>query len=295
MMKIKIHKGFITLKSGKNGPLFIAPHSGMALNNPEGEIDRGTQSVAYHYLKKYGGSAIISLFSRERDLGIDLWRPMPVGRKISKKYAWYPFSRKYDEEKKKIYKKFWKFIFSQKSDTIIILHRQLPRVKNYPSIIDVVSIIGRGFSRKRMRKVIEKMNKEYEDRFYWLRDEYRELMLVYIDYCLLCYKKHIKSFLKKDFITFKKTLGVQATKKLEKNFSKSLLKKYILKLIHKQPDLKITLEKNFTGKYIGKVLDPILDDRLVVSFEINQLLSQYYPLLTAKIIHEIIYEYKKAE
>jgi len=144
-----------------------------------------------------------------------------------------------------------------------------------------------------MREVIEEMNKKYEDRFYWLRDDYRELILIYVDYSLLRYKKTIKSFLKKDFITFRNSLGVRLTKKLERNFSKSLLKEFILKLLQKQPELKITLEKNFTGKFIGKVLDPLLDNHLVVSFEINQLLSQYYPLFTSRIIHDIISEYKK--
>ena len=56
MKNIKIHKGFVTLSSDMKGPFFIIPHSGLALDKPEDEIDHGTQSVAYHYLREWGGS-----------------------------------------------------------------------------------------------------------------------------------------------------------------------------------------------------------------------------------------------
>lgn len=290
-MKKKIEMGFVTL-SGKEGPFFIVPHSGLALDNPVGEIDTGTQSVAYHYIKKYGGSAVFSLFSREREIGIDFWRPLPEDDRRERKYAFFLSSNEEDDEKEKIYKKFWDFVLSQESETIVALHRQLPRVKNHPSMIDVVSFKGRGFSKKKMGNVIDKINEKYEKKFYWMRDEYRQLMLVYVDYFFLKYKENIRRELKGDLDKLI-SLGILSEKEVDGNITKTLFEESIARLLRKQPDLKVTLDKNFTGDTIGNIIQLLFKDRFLVEFEINQLLSQYYPYLSAKIIHDIISEYRK--
>ncbi|MAH42297.1 hypothetical protein CL614_01035 [archaeon] len=158
-------------KSGKRGPVFIAPHATYSLN-PLCRGDVGSEVISAELVKRLGGMAFVSTVPRTGDHGIDYFRKPaslseahqmfkardnPESRlKFEKKFAF--FARDEDEYLEKVtkYNQYWTSIrtLSKKKSLFVIVHAQGMRMKNFPSLIDVATSNGRWINSDAMKGVI---------------------------------------------------------------------------------------------------------------------------------------------
>ena len=75
-MDFRLKRGYIIADSKKPGPLYVAPHAPPAYYKPGDHQDHNTHYISFK-LATHGGKAIIASLPRERDIGIDFYRPYP--------------------------------------------------------------------------------------------------------------------------------------------------------------------------------------------------------------------------
>ncbi len=305
-MKTVLKNGFLILNSENPGPTYVVPHSGITLLNPITR-DRYTEQVAMNLLK-YGGKAIISLIPREKLYGVDFCRKIPPldialnSRKFfikndyekkgefEKKFAFVALNKNEYNFKKQMYENFLTQIKNEPQ--LVFIHTQWTFISNHPSIMDWVCFDNK--SRKKLKKIIEVLNKKYEDEFKNLFSFYKEYLKLETKIDMERVKAIFGCFdLKNKDVFFEYEKSIERIEKFlgkktainEKNFM-TLVEK-CLKISNQ---LKLTLEYNFSGK-LAHIIKKIRGIKLEV--ECNEFLCLLRPELTAKIIWDVVRLYDK--
>jgi hypothetical protein len=189
-MRVFYKEGFLLFKSGKPGPIFVAPHATMTLLS----VTRGdsyTELITARLVKKLGGIGIVSTIPRKGRYGIDYFRDsasMEEAVKMfnaSKKNDYdtrYKFERKYaffarDEEeyleKSNAYNQFWTTVetLAPKDPLFVLMHAQGTRMKNFPSLLDVITLNGEWIAETKAKSVLSEVNEKNKKIFASLKQD----------------------------------------------------------------------------------------------------------------------------
>jgi len=310
-------KGYAWYNSKKNGPVFVAPHSGLPV--PSGYRDVGTEGVAYLCSEK-AGSSIISMIGRDRVNGIDFYRMMPSEKvaenmfninhnetemaELKKKYAWAARNKMEYDQKREIYGSFWNMVVSQESSVYVFVHTQLPLIKNHPSLMDVTTFEGRIFNKMIINEAVKKINEDFASKFKELEKEYNEYMLDYVsDYIFRKKKKYGKfeadsmrgldrETMLKNLLALKEYCSEEVYYMIKEKFNEEAFITGIKSALNRNNDLCVTVEKNFKGKLAEYVVIPMVKKSRGVGFqvEVSQFLADKHPELAAELIWAILDE-----
>jgi hypothetical protein len=311
-MQHEIHDGFLVLDSGRQGPCYVCPHSGIHIRDPKSR-DAFTEVIGFE-LAKTSGRSVLSTLPRDQDFGIDFFRRLPEKKdalrfhkyyeredwdsiyKFRSTYAFVAKKGKDFEAKRKIYKKFWKAAHKN-NGYVIAVHNTTTRIKNHPTILDLISFENRGCEKSKLEKIADILNKKYKKEFKAIKK--------YYDSYLLLNSYEILEENRKHFGTIKKSRGlfrenvIKDMKMAEKILGKKVkftdndYMKSVKEAIRIAQDPKITVEKNFSGKMGFAMFDMIPDNLIKIELEINEAIMRYKPVLTGKIIHDVLGLYQK--
>ncbi len=324
-MIINNFKGFSLYKINDE-PLFVAPHSGPAFEIPTSR-DEHTDLVASLCWMKTGGALLVSHMPRKMNLGIDFNRDPPPPKlalgmwseflsnynndKLEgyrKKYAWVAYDEKDHENRAKIFNDFWNIIKTTSNITVFI-HRKFTRIKNFPSIIDIITYKGRGVDRKVVETIVEKINIKYAPFFKSIEQQYKQAILlemqrsinriktVFSDFNLKTMNVEYKTNIKADMKIIKKFADKRFSKRLENNFNE---KNFVLALksaLKKENSPIITLESIFAGDKAMSIMNSLLNkkERLIMEVECNQFLNYWYPDVAAAILTDLLHELRTVD
>jgi hypothetical protein len=308
MFDIEYHKGFNVVKSDREGPVFIAPHSSLSYRSSERE-DVGTENVAFLAVEKLGGAAVISSIPRLGMLGIDYNRQPPDFKDVKKGYSKigddmkdYYKQRSFTTESEKqyltkanTYKEFWSMVeeLGKNNPLFIFCHTLSSRLKNLPTVIDLVTGRGKWIDKKKVEKIAAGLNKKYDF------NKYKSQIKENNYFWLLLYR----NFVKQNFGSFGKLNGMSREWLVQdiENANR------ILKTSYKINDINFGLYKNLADQVIDKVnlqltvearfcgdmalaVPPLLKKTNGTGLEIESLsyLNEVQPELMIKIIKDIV-------
>jgi hypothetical protein len=313
----RFEKGFSVYKNADN-PVWVAPHSGSAFETPTSR-DWNSDTVASLCWLKSGGSLVLSTVTRKRIWGIDYNRDPPQAahairmypefvadrnrprlQDYRSRYAFVARNKADYDERLRMYTDFWTTVGNLGS-IIIMCHRKFARLKNYPSLIDIVTYEGRGVDTHIITGVIDQINKKYGRQLKRIGKHYRMFLLtetkriterirrVYGEFDLEKTDIEYHLWLKEDIANIKRLAGDLSCQALEtelciKNFLGAV--KQALKL---QITPSVTLENFFKGKKALSVKSKFFERHfLVMEAEVNAFFGYWYPDLAAEIILDIV-------
>jgi len=286
-MNWMLNNSFMVADSGKEGPVYVAPHAGNAFYKPDDNQDTGTHYIA-HRMASGGGMAVISSLSRERKMGIDFYRLMPdkqtaIGKyclfgeedikgsfKFRKRYAWVAANEREHEHKKGIYVKFWETV-NGKDSPVVFIHRQFLNPIRHPSLIDVVAFN----CRNNTSEVIRRVNHKHKPLFEKILPVYRSA-ISFKNYCVL-FKKEANS-----------EFGISMFDHMEPKLRRRM-ERFDEKM-QKHPNLRITHKRNFSGDILKSLMGSgtIRPDRPVIQLEISELLTRFFPGIAVHLSRDIV-------
>ncbi len=308
MLEIEHHKGFNVVKSDKEGPVFVAPHSTLSYVGSERE-DVGSENVAFLAVEKIGGAALISSIPRLGVLGVDYNRMLPEFSPIKrgfaktsdelkdyyKKYAFTAESEKQFITKSNTYKEFWTKAeeLGRQNPLFIFCHTLSPMLKNLPIAIDLVTGRGRWIEKRQVEKISRKLNRKYDFRRY--NDDIKE----HNYFWLLLFRNFIrqnfgslakaegmtKEWLAQDIANANNLLGT-SYKTSDVDFE---LYKELIDRAFENIRLRIAVEALFYGD-MALAVPPLLKKTGGKGLEIESLsyLNEVQPGLMVKIIKDIV-------
>ncbi len=326
-MHPEFFEGFTIYRRG-DGPVFVTPHSGPALETPTNRDDNSDTVASLCWLKT-GGSLVLSNVSRKRLLGIDFNRTVPSMKRALRMYnefLWdrnppelFEYRQKYafvarDErdyyERLRVHDKFW-FHIKNLGNVFVFVHRKFSRLKNYPSIMDIVSFHGKGIDKDVVRKVVDGLNYEYADFFKKIDKDYRDAIMLEEKRCIETAGemglKDLKNPQTEKLMHLAESYGI-VKKYAERRFIKRLENKFTQQnymiavknaMKNAGPPL-ITTDTIFTSDtaYAPKErfhLKETRKDIISIEIESNQFLNYWYPNEAAEIINKLIDKVKNAE
>jgi hypothetical protein len=290
-MDFQIKKGYIIADSHKPGPLFVAPHAAPAYYKPGDHQDHNTHYVSYK-LATYGGKALIAALPRERDIGIDFYRPYPTAKKAMESYevlqngkykervrdarrsAWAAKSRSDHVIKKEIYEKFWN-ICKQHRGPLVFVHRQFFNPVRHPSIMDVIPYNNK----EQYIRTVSNLNEKYGTVLAKMFPVYKSGF----EFKALC-------------VDFKDEMAKHKMRLFHgrrPNVSRRRAK--FRKVLKDIPELKITCMQNFKGVPLRKLMDQhgIKTKQPVFQAEISEFLVRRFPDIAVYMIRDILKRIEK--
>ncbi len=323
-MQRRFYAGFTVYKNGDN-PVYVCPHSGPSLLSPNNR-DSYSDTVASLCFEKTGGSLVISNLSRKRAFGIDFNRDLPpeelavsiypdfmAKRKLKKlqnfreRYAFAAKNRMDYLEKKRIFENFWNVV-GNLGQIIIFSHRKFTRIKNFPSVMDIVTFEGKGVDMETLREIVSNINKKNEGFLNEIKDFYYQRILLETKRYLAKLREsgeesdlnsidpYEKKFIQKDFEVIKRYADPEFTKALEEKFSIENFYSAVKNVLGKDIKPKITIENHFKGEKARTKIDPLLKKHfLVMEVETNEFIGYWYPEKAAEILLDIISRLRSAK
>jgi hypothetical protein len=323
-MERRFYPGFTVYKNGDN-PVFVCPHSGPSLLSPNNR-DSYSDTVASLCFEKTGGSLVISNLSRKRAFGIDFNRDLPPEevainfypyfmakkhlkelQQFREKYAFSAKNKMDYLEKKHIFENFWNVIGSL-GQIIIFSHRKFTRIKNYPSVMDIVTFEGKGVNSPIIRAIVDEVNAKNDSFLKEIKNFYNERISLETKRYLEKLRESTPShnlqdvdpyemkYLTKDFEIIKKYADPKLTKNLEESFTSENFLNCVNNILGKDINPKITIENFFKGKKARTKIDPFFERHfLVMEAEINEFMGYWYPHEAAEILLSIISKLRSAK
>ncbi len=314
---MKVKPGFMVFENEGSDITWATPHSGPALETPTSR-DENSDTVASLCWMKVGGKFVLATIPRKRILGIDLNRDPPPPSKAVKyyndfvndekqdhlleyreKYAWVAENKADHNRKLKIYKGFWDEV-KKSGRTVVFIHRKFSRMKNYPSIMDVVAYEDYGFSRKILAPIIRRLNRKYEDFLASIGENYRNAILleqkrvleriieIYGSLDLNVIKAEYKQLIKGDL----KVIGAHADRKLADRLENHFTIKNFIRAcrssLENAGEPRITLESIFRGSHGRSQTAGICKRKNVISIESNAFMNYWYPNEASNIVLDIV-------
>jgi hypothetical protein len=317
---MQVNPGFLVFENGKD-ITWATPHSGPALETPTSRDDN-SDTVASLCWMKIGGRLVISTMPRKRALGIDFNRDRPPLKKslefyrpfldnnrpekleeYRKKYAFCTANRKDYAQRLRIYKRFWSSV-RESGRMVVFVHRKFTRLKNFPSIMDLVAYEGYGFSKKILAPVIRRINSKYADFLQSIRDNYVNAILleekrtveriaeIYGGFSLAEMGVEYKNNLLEDLKIIKRFADKWRVARLQKHFTQKNFILAVRSALLNGGTPKITVESIFRGEYGRAQKRDIFRSKNVISIESNAFLNYWYPDEASDMILDIVNEIK---
>jgi hypothetical protein len=317
-MKTKFNKGFTLYKINDN-PVFVSPHSGPAFHVPTSR-DENTDTVASICWLKTKGTLIVSNLSRKMTMGIDfnrdapskkfalqMWEKFQRDERIEelegyrKNYAWAAKDERDHEERLRIYNEFWGAVRNT-GNVIVFVHRKFTRMKNFPSILDIITYQGKGVDKSIVKTIVEKINEKYTPFFNSIEGQYKKAILleterliqrikdIFADFSLQSMKVEYKTHIKEDIEVIKKFANKRAVKRLENNFSHKNFILAVRSALKNDIQPRVTLESIFAGNHAMSMMRHLFNknERIVMEVECNQFLTYWHPNIAADIITDLL-------
>jgi hypothetical protein len=319
-MRAFYKEGFMLFKSDKPGPVFIAPHSTVSLLS----VSRGdvmSELVTSRLVKRIGGIGMISTVPRKGGYGIDYFREAAsmeeavsmfnafessdydAMQEFEKKYSF--FARDSEEylEKMNAYNQFWTTVetLAPKKPFFVIIHTQAARMKNFPSLLDVATLSGKWMDERVAKETVEKVCISNKKLINSLKDELKKystywaaihlkssILYRFKKFDVNCLKGSIRTELINDIKRAAKLLG----KDYETLMKDLIWEKYIgiIQECIDNCDFAVTYQNTFDGrsgeKRIGRLLDKCGGS--AVSLETSAFLNEIYPMISVKLVEDII-------
>jgi len=317
---MKMNKGFLVYENGKE-ITWVIPHSGPALETPTSRDD-GSDTVASLCWLKVGGRLIVSTMPRKRALGIDFNRDSPpLGKSIEYfhlfmnnespekleeyrgRYAWCAADKGDYGKRLRIYKKFWSAV-RESGRTVVFLHTKFTRLKNFPSIMDVVVYEDYGFSRKILAPTIRRINRKYSEFFESISENYRNVVLlqqkriveriteIYGNFNIKDVQVEYKKHLLEDLRIIKRYADKKRVDRLARKFTPKNFILAVKSALLNGETPQVTVESIFRGEHGRSQTKRIFRSKNVISIESNAFLNHWYPNEASDIILDIVNEIK---
>ncbi len=316
-LAIDFRPGFIVYRNGP-GPVWVCPHSGPALEIPTSR-DENTDTVAALCWLKTGGTLIVSTIPRKMMFGVDFNRDVPPEdlslllwpkfaengyserlKHYRKKYAWVAQDKADYRKRFKIYSDFWNTV-RRSGNVIVFVHREYARMKNFPSIMDVVTYQGLGVNKEIIKKIVSKINQKYEPFFKRISKHYKKSILLEERRAADRIKEKFSAFdLKKIKIEYKENLmkaleviekyaDKKSWRRLKKDFSEKNFFSALRSALRTGPDPHITVEAVFRGEKAVRTKKPLfIKKNIVMEIECNAFINYWYPEVASKILIELL-------
>ncbi len=314
---MKMKPGFVVYENGNEGVTWVVPHSGPALETPTSRDDNSDTVASLCWLK-VGGKLVVSSMPRKRALGIDFNRNPPSLKKsieyfpyfiedvhaerlakYREKYAWCAEDRKDHFRRLRAYNDFWSEVRGP-GRTVVFVHTKFTRIKNFPSIIDVVAYEDYGFSRKILTPIIRKINKKYEYLFASIEENYKHTILlqqkriakriedVYGEFHINSPKVEYRANLMNDIKVMRKYADQKKIKALETNFTSDNFIEVVKSALRNAETPKVTIESIFSGQHARGQAKAISRRKNVISIELDSFINYWYPQKASDIVLDIV-------
>ncbi len=316
-LDIDFKLGFIVYRNG-HGPVWACPHSGPALEVSTSR-DENTDTVASHCWLKTGGTLIISGMPRKMMYGVDLNRNIPP-KEISvnlfdqfikdkfrkrlhnyrKEYAWASANEADYKKRLSIYNDFWRSV-KRSGNVIVFVHRCYTRLKNFPSLIDVITYQGEGVDKKIIETISERINKKYEPFFKRISKYYKEYVMLeqkrviekvkrlFSEFDLSKMKVEYKEHVLSDIEVMKKYAEKNKIRRLEKEFNEKNFMAAVRSALNSNTYPKITVESIFKGQKALRIKKPMfIENNVVMEAECTSFLNYWYPDMASDILIDLL-------
>jgi len=318
-MKFEFKEGYSVFKKGNEDIVIVTPHSGPAMERSTYQ-DANSETVASLLWKDIGGKFVVANMARKRMWGVDFNRALPPKKlaiSLFKDFVDYipskktkEFKEKYSfvsmddddyERRERIYKNFWDEIRNGKK--IIMIHRAFPRVKAYPSIMDIVTFDGKGADSKKVHRAVSRLNMKYYQFFKEVENDFKRMVefeakrfineLVDIFGEGLDPKKINESYSEefgKDMDKIKRYADKDIVDRLDNDFSPQIFLDGVSSALSNMGPPKITVEEVFSGKFALGPKNELFPNKgkIILEIEPNRFLNFWHPKITANIIKELI-------
>lgn len=331
-MEFDLHNGFIVYKNNY-GPVFIALHAGHAFGSVFGRDDN-SDVVCTKCWEKCGGTLILTTISRNRVYGIDFNRDIPpldlaiemyrkfqnkrkrLIKQFERKYAFVAKNKTEYYSKLRVYTNLWSVIRNS-GNFLVFLHRHYARLKNYPSLMDIITFKDIGIKRAILQGIIEEVNSLYSKFFRKIAKEFKEFILMEEKRIMdagdrAAFIEDVKTILPWCYekIESKKSLVLGKEKDLKsilmnketlENIQDKRIQNKIIKVfrlaLKNAPTPHITLEKVFSAEFAIAPLKQLLKagNRIAIEIEVNEFLSRFYPDVAVDIVLELIRRIREAD
>ena len=312
------HRGFTILSSG-SGPVWVCPHSGPSIETVTSRDDN-SDTVASRCWLKTGGTLIISGISRKMTYGVDFNRNIPPKdvalnlfdeffthilssrlERYRKEYAWSARNSTDYKTRSNIYNDFWKAV-ERSGNVVVFVHRQFTRMKNYPSLMDIITYQGEGVNKKIVETVVGNINKKYERFFKKIWSYYKDYIIMEerriievikekfgefdINRLKIEYRKNIL----KDIEISKKYAEMKIIKEFENNPNERNFLKLIKSALKNGPHPIITVESVFKGSRAMRMKKPMFlkKDHVVLEVESTAFFNYWFPDKAADILIDLL-------
>jgi hypothetical protein len=323
-MKIGVKSGYTVYSKGNKELVFVAPHSGHAIENPVHRDDH-SETVGSLCWKEMGGKLIVSGISRDRLWGIDYNRGIPTVREAlekykeftnedekknllayMKKYAWVARDESDYYERLKIYQSFWNEVGMGKY--IILLHKNFPKMKAVPSIMDFVTFSNAGIKKSVIKDIVNDVNSKHFDFFEKIKVDYKNAILAdtrrYVLNLLRIYEhfnpgemsEGHRIGIEKDLDKITAYADKIALNRLMTNFTPYNFLMCAENALKHIPLPQITIEGVHDGSLALGPYNKLFPkrDKTVIEVESNGFLNFWHPHMAAKIIKDVVSRIREA-
>jgi hypothetical protein len=317
-MNVDVKRGYTVYSKGNPELVFVAPHAGPAIDNPVHRDDH-SETIGSLCWKDMEGKLIVSGISRNRLWGIDYNRGIPTVREALKKYKEFigadekssllEYMKKYawvasDEadyyERLKIYQGFWNEV--GKGKYIILLHKNFPKMKAVPSIMDFVTFSNAGIKKTVIKGIVDEVNSKYFDFFEKIKMDYKNAILAdtrrYVLNLLRIYEHFNpmemsdghKVAIEKDLAKITKYVDKIALNRLKGSFTPHNFLVCAENALKHIPIPQITIEGVHDGSMALGPYNKLFPkrDKTVIEVESNGFLNFWHPHMAAKMIKDVV-------
>jgi len=217
-----------------------------------------------------------------------------------KKYGWVAQNKADYHHRLKIYKDFWSTV-KRLGNVIVFIHREYVRMKNFPSIMDVVTYQGEGVNKKIIKGIVKKINKKYEHFFKKISKDYNDSILleqrriidrvkeIFSGFDLRKIRIEYRENVLDDIKVMEKYADKKAVSKLKKEFNEKNFLSGIRSALRRGPHPKITVESVFKGEMAVRTKKPLfVKQNIVLEVECNAFINYWYPEITSEIIMDLL-------
>ena len=200
----------------------------------------------------------------------------------------------------KIYNYFWDTV-KRLGNVTVFVHRKFCRMKNYPSVIDIITYRGEGVNKEVVKAIVDKINNKYRRFFKSIKKNYKfniifeqhriidRIKEVFGEFSLDKVKIEYKTNIMKDLEVIKKYAEKEKIKRLEKEFNKKNFIAAIKSATKSREIPRVTVDSIFTGEpAITKKRPMFLKDHIVMEVECNSFMNYWYPKQTSDILIELL-------
>src|SRR3989338_857060 len=320
----EFYHGFMIYRN-MHGPVYVSMHSGPSIETPTNR--ENTETPASLACLETGGTFVLSNITRKRIFGIDFNRELPTMDKaldmwnefkteanpkllknFRMRYAFTAHDRTDYKARAAVYNNFWSTLRNT-GNLYVFIHRKFSRIKNYPSIMDVVSFSGKGINRRIIQNIINELNEDYKMFFHKISEDYKKAILLEQKRIfsnnervkkrseLILRDGDFENHMASDMDVIKDFSDTEDKEALQKRFNQRNFETATKSAFKNLGNPLITLDDIFTGElaygpkkelFLGK-------DKVVLEIECNEFLNHWYPEITAQIIVSVIRKIRASE